>query len=68
MAKEPLTTGIAYRLGWGIYWVCLALGVLWVGVTYFTVAGWPNLIVFGGLGALLFYGLGRFFRYVLSDE
>jgi len=68
MAKEPLTTGVAYRLGWGIYWVFLAIGALWVGFIYFAVADWPNLIAYGGVGALLFYGLGRFVRHVLSDE
>lgn len=70
-----LTTGIAYRLGWGLYWVCVGLGALWIAGFLFATwhggeAGWGSALnwVLIVVPALLAYGLGRFFRYVLSDE
>ena len=68
--------GVAYRLGWALYWVCLVVGVLWVSFFTYEVGmrgdwteGLPlRPLTAAGLGALLAYGLGRFFRYVLSGE
>ena len=66
--------GMSYRLGWVLYWICLGLAVFWVVVwvlRFFTdFAPLPlvlHLLVFW-LPALLLYGLGRAFRYVLSGE
>jgi len=65
MAEE----GIAYRLGYALYWVCLILGVLWVGFWWLVLGEWDGgVILFLILSALLAYGLGRFFRYVLAGE
>jgi hypothetical protein len=65
--------GIAYRLGWALYWFCLMLGALWVGFAYWYFSDsdapdrvWGTLTT-GGSGAIFAYGLGRFFRYVLSE-
>ena len=64
--------GMAYRLGWVLYWTCLVLAalavlyvgfVLWVDGTLFSLG-----FVVLGVPALLLYGLGRAFRYVLSGE
>ena len=73
--SDRLTTGIATRLGWALYWVCVGLGALWIAG--FLVLNWHAgqewweravmWIVFC-VPALLAYALGRFFRYVLSDE
>ena len=65
--------GIAYRLGWALYWLCLVLGVLnagfwfWVGSSppYFDL--W-DMIVLIGIPMLIAYSVGRLFRYVLSGE
>jgi hypothetical protein len=72
-------SGIAYRLGWVLYWVCLALiglyGVFWLVVLQ--DASWEAIIGdlkdwTTGLGLALpvvgLYGLGRAFRYVLSGK
>jgi undecaprenyl pyrophosphate phosphatase UppP len=67
---------MAYRLGWSLYWICLALIPVWIVaplvsstinrylVQETTVA---VLIVWFGPAAFL-YGLGRAFRYVFSAE
>jgi hypothetical protein len=77
MAKEPLTTGIAYRIGWAIYWVCIIVACLWVGAIYLYLTNsipeggdfpWRFFAVVGGSGALLAYAAGRLLLYVLSDE
>ena len=77
MTKEPLTTGVAYRLGWALYWVCIIGACLWVVAIYLYLANsqpeggdfpWMFFAVIGGAGVLLAYTAGRFFRYVLSDE
>jgi hypothetical protein len=66
--------GMAYRLGRVLYLACFALAVLcvavWIGRLFTDFAPMPfllQLLAFG-LPALLFYGLGRAFRYVLSGE
>jgi hypothetical protein len=65
--------GIVYRLGWVLYWTCLAIIGLWVAWMAALVAGgstpdaWDVVLV-GALPLLLLYGLGRAFRYVLSGE
>ena len=65
---------IAYRLGWALYWVCLILGALWVGGWFLLDGDVSNkaavswLLVSAGIPALLFYGIGRFFRYVLAGD
>jgi len=67
--------GMAYRLGWALYWTCLLLAGGWAAVTLWlitesfavedirlgqwSVAAGPPLLL---------YGLGRALRYVLSSE
>jgi hypothetical protein len=70
--------GIAYRLGWVLYWACLVLAGMWAAFliwllmvessTFDEVRQSPSLAVFATLPALLLYGVGRAFRYVLSGE
>ena len=71
--------GIAYRLGWVLYWICLGLiGVWWlfclIGITTQGMplrggdSSWGILLfIFGGV-PLLLCGVGRLLRYVLSGE
>ncbi len=73
--SDRLTTGIAYRLGWALFWVCLGVGALWIAGFVFLnwhagQAWWERSMMWAvfALPPLLAYGLGRFFRYVLSDE
>jgi hypothetical protein len=74
---------IAYRLGWVLYWICLALAVVWV-VVFFLGSGEGSQAIqfllkklredplsfglFFGLPPLILYGLGRTFRYFLSGK
>ena len=74
--------GVAYRLGWGLYWVCVGVGLAWVTFWVLVLMGLQSdeLLTWrqdGTLGLLSFilvlppvvaYGLGRFVRYVLSGE
>jgi hypothetical protein len=68
--------GIAYRLGWVLYWACLVLAGMWAvfflwwaisdsGVVE-DIRQSPYLAFLVALPSLLLYGLGRAFRYVLS--
>jgi hypothetical protein len=68
---------MAYRLGWVLYWGCLALAAAWVllllgfvGVE--TIIQGIEQAPFGSFvafsPALILYGLGRALRYVLSNE
>ena len=73
--SDRLTTGIATRLGWGLYWVFVGLSVLWIAgfllLNWHAGQDWWERAVMWiafGLPPLLAYGVGRFFRYVLSDE
>ena len=71
--------GFAYRLGWVLYWTCLALIVLY-GAFWLVVlqdSSWEAIIgdlkdwtvVLGlALPVVGLYALGRAFRYVLSGE
>jgi hypothetical protein len=71
--------GIAYRLGWVLYWTCLALIVLY-GVFWLVLlqdASWEGIksdlsdwtVSLGiSLPVIALYALGRAFRYVLSGE
>ncbi len=73
-AGQP--TGIAYRLGRALYWVCAGLGLLWLSFWLFifgSVAAetgkapedyWTLFILL--LPAFFAYGLGWLFRYVLA--
>ena len=81
VAKAKQGGGFAYRLGWVLYWACLALAGSWVlflagwmamvsgtvteGVTQIIREPLSFLILFG-IPVLALYGLGRAFRYVLS--
>jgi hypothetical protein len=63
--------GVVYRLGLVLYWTCLVLAValglfVWRFFSMDSEGALP--LIAGGLIALLFYGLGRAFRYVLSGE
>jgi hypothetical protein len=61
---------MAYRLGWVLYWACLALILAWVLILLNFVALSANLasalVLF--MPMLVLYGLGRAFRYILSGE
>jgi hypothetical protein len=65
---------MAHRLGWVLYWACLALAaayVLIVGsfIPIPPVSEHPGIaLTVYGVPALALYGLGRAFRYVLSGE
>ena len=69
--------GVAYRLGWVLYWICLVLALLPALVPILVLldelglsaSGFQrHFALVGALAALLLYGLGRAFRYVLSGE
>ena len=74
--------GVAYRLGWGLYWACVGVGLAWVTfwVLVLTSPQSEELLTWrqdGTLGLMSFflifplvvaYGLGRIVRYVLSGE
>jgi hypothetical protein len=67
--------GMAYRLGWVLYWICFALAGGWaafglwaiitsiasddIGLRQWAMAVGPSLLL---------YGLGRAFRYILAEE
>jgi len=70
---------MAYRLGWVLYWACLALAgaaalmiiltLLFVSAGEFVSASeFVGALVGFGILALVVYGLGRTFRYILSGE
>ena len=81
-------SGIAYRLGWVLYWACILLAVFWMlGLFLYVGEGSvPNAVdllvrrlrqdplnvtviwVGATLPAMVLYGLGRAFRYVLAGE
>ena len=68
--------GIVYRLGWVLYWTCLALIGAWVlfyvNLTFWGGEKWGSAaydtILMFVLPISILYGLGRAFRYVLSEE
>jgi hypothetical protein len=80
--------GIAYRLGWVLYWASILLAVIWMlGLFLYVGEGSvPNALdllvrrlrqdplnvtliwVGATLPAMVLYGLGRAFRYVLAGE
>jgi hypothetical protein len=70
---------MGYRLGWTLYWVCLALiamyAMFWLAVLQGST--WENIrsdlsewkVWLALLSpVIVIYGLGRAFRYVLSGE
>jgi membrane protein YqaA with SNARE-associated domain len=61
---------MAYRLGWVLYWACLALIPAWVLIVPQFVPLSANLAsaLFLFMPVLILYGLGRALRYVLSGE
>jgi hypothetical protein len=71
--------GMAYRLGWVLYWTCLALiglyATFWLVVLQDAsgtaiiddLKDWSTILGLG-LPVVGLYGLGRAFRYVLSGE
>ena len=67
--------GMVYRLGWVLYWACLAIAV--GCVAYWLILkvrghiedfGMEEALTIVALPPLIIYGLGRAFRYVLSGE
>jgi hypothetical protein len=70
--------GIAYRLGWVLYWIGIAIAVGWAAfMLWFSLKAEgaledlqqsPELLLVIALPTLIAYGLGRAFRYVLSGE
>ena len=72
-AKDGANRGIAYRLGWVLYWTCLALAGTWVAYwlqqsTRSEFARDPSMYMVVGFPVLVAYGLGRAFRYILSGR
>jgi hypothetical protein len=73
--RTQSTRGIGYRLGGFLYWSCLVLAVAWAVLVALVVGGRGDLprhwlfylLVFFGPVVLL-YGVGRAFRYILSEE
>ena len=66
-----------YHLGWVLYWACLIVAAVWaVGLLVAVInspAGPSQILVpvifaFIFVPALVLYGIGRAFRYVLSGE
>ena len=66
--------GFAYRLGWVLYWVCLALSLGWAAIGLYAGVQRPsnfsNVIYYAYfvLPAAVAYALGRAFRYVLAGD
>ena len=70
--------GMVYRLGWVLYWACLVLALLPALISVLALLSelgisssreFPSDHILGGaLIALVLYGIGRAFRYVLSGE
>ena len=71
--------GIAYRLGWVLYWTAIALTGLYVAywlvvlrdaswaAIFSDLSDWSTVLAVI-LPAFALYGVGRAFRYVLSGE
>ena len=66
---------MAYRLGWVLYWTCLAVAGVWVvifcNVTFWGGVKWGSIldiISTFSIPIILLYGIGRALRYVLSME
>ena len=71
---------MAYQLGWVLYFSCLAIALGWALFFGFVVAVEsevglvaairkdPMMLAVAGIPALVLYGVGRAFRYVLSKE
>jgi hypothetical protein len=74
VAKEEAARqrgGMAYRLGWIIYWTCFTVALCWVLAVFLSAD--VNLfrlpVALAWVGpAVVLYGLGRGFRYVLSGK
>jgi NhaP-type Na+/H+ or K+/H+ antiporter len=66
--------GIAYRLGWVLYWACLGLAVFWLAVwfgRFFTdlpPLPWLLHVLLFLLPALVLYGLSQALGYVLAGS
>ena len=70
--------GMVYRLGWVLYWTCLAMAALPAFISVIALLTqlgvysqneFPSDHILGGaLIALVLYGIGRAFRYILSAE
>jgi hypothetical protein len=78
---ERQQSAVAYRLGWALYWFCLALAACHVVFFLMPVfsSGLEEMLAFRKdqvilallllIGpALLAYGVGRFLRYVLAGD
>jgi TRAP-type mannitol/chloroaromatic compound transport system permease small subunit len=78
-----LEEAMAHQLGWVLYLSCLAIAVGWAfffafvlavqsgGVTEMVAAVTREpfaFLIWFGLPLLVLYGIGRAFRYVLSNE
>ncbi len=78
VAKAKHVEGMAYRLGWVLYWTCTALAALSALIAVaallsqlgiFSQREFPSDHLLGGvLTAMILYAVGRAFRYVLSWE
>jgi hypothetical protein len=68
-AKAESQRGVAYRLGWVLYWICLTFALLAGLMSVFALSGSSEPDAIGAaFTALVLYGIGRAFRYVLSGE
>jgi len=68
-AEVAKAKGIAYRLGWVLYWIALVLALASGLYLLVSMAGAGILsLIAAWISALALYGLGRAFRYVLSGE
>src|SRR5262245_12215198 len=78
IAKAKHVGGRTYRLGLVLYWTCLALAALSALIAVAALltelgvisqsAFPPDHMLGGTLAAMILYGVGRAFRYVLSWE
>jgi hypothetical protein len=70
--RTRVPVGMAYRLGWVLYWACLGLAVFWLAVwvgRFFTdLAPLPSFlhVLLFLLPAVALYGLSHALGYVLS--
>jgi hypothetical protein len=77
-AMRAQAGGVAYRLGWVLYWACLVGAGAWAAFLLWWAWGDPGVVedvrgasylaILVAAPSLLLYGLGRAVRYVLSAE
>ena len=69
VAKAKQGGGMAYRLGWVLYWISLMLALASGVFVLGSMAGAGILsLIAAWMSALALYGIGRAFRYVLAAD